>query len=51
MEEMGMTDLQYKDHLRGLVADLRRIKEAGVSEEAAVEIDELIDRFEKAIED
>lgn len=34
----------------GLVANLRRIKDAGVSEEAAKEIDELVGRFEKALE-
>ncbi len=50
-EEMGMTDMQYKDHLRGLVNDLKRIKAAGVSEEAEREIDELIERFKMAIED
>lgn len=51
MEEMGMTDMQYKDHLRGLIADLERIKAAGVSEEALVEIDQLIARFQSSLED
>ena len=44
-EEMGMTDMQYKDHLRGLIADLERIRDAGVSEEARAEIERLIARF------
>ena len=51
MDEMGMSDLQYKDHLRGLINDLKRVKEAGVSEKAAAEIDQLIERFEKTLED
>lgn len=51
MEEMGMSDMQFKDHLRGLIANLKRIKAAGVSEEAGKEIDELVERFEKALED
>lgn len=51
MEEMGMTDMQYKDHLRGLVADLERIKVLGVEEEAGKEIEALLERFRAAIED
>lgn len=51
MEEMGMTDMQYKDHLRGLIADLERIRNAGVSEEARAEIDSLIARFRASLED
>lgn len=51
MEEMGMTDMQYKDHLRGLIADLERIRDAGVSEEAQNEINRLIERFRASLED
>lgn len=51
MEEMGMTDMQYKDHLRGLIADLERILRAGVSEEAAEEIEAMIARFRASLED
>lgn len=51
MEEMGMTDMQYKDHLRGLVADLERIKALGVGAEAGKEIETLLERFKAAIED
>ncbi len=51
MEEMGMTDMQYKDHLRGLIADLERIRDAGVSEEAQKEINRLIERFRASLED
>ena len=50
-EEMGMTDMQYKDHLRGLIADLERIRDAGVSEEAREEIERLIARFQVSLED
>lgn len=50
-EEAGMTDLQFKDHLRGLIASLGHIKTSGVSDEAAKEIDDLIERFEKTLED
>lgn len=46
-EEMGMTDSQYEDHLRAVIADLERIKRLGVSEEAAAEIDSIIERFRK----
>lgn len=49
-EEMGMSDMQYKDHLRAVVADLERIKRLGVSEEAAAEIDAVIERFRLTIE-
>ena len=51
MEEMGMTDMQYKDHLRGLIEDLERIRDAGVSEEAQKEINRLIERFRASLED
>lgn len=50
-EEMGMSDLQFKDHLRGLIAELERIKADGVSDKAAADIDALIDRFKAALED
>lgn len=50
-EEMGMSDMQFKDHLRGLIDNLESIKAKGVSDEAANEIDKLIKRFEKALED
>lgn len=50
-EEIGMTDKQYKDHLRGLIADLERIGDAGVSEEARAEIGGLIARFQASLED
>lgn len=49
-DEADMTDLQYKDHLRAVVADFERIKRMGVSDEAAAEIDAVIKRFTTTIE-
>lgn len=51
MDDMGMSDMQFKDYLRGLVNDLERVKAAGVSEKAAEELDRMIERCEKALED
>lgn len=51
MEDMGMSDNQYKDVLRGLVNDLERIKRLGVSDDAKVEIDAMLERFKAFIED
>ena len=50
-EEIGMTDLQFKDHLRGVIADLERISEKGVSIEAGDEINRLIQRYRTSLED
>ena len=38
---MGMTDLQFKSHLRHLIADLRRAKKCKTLEEVLKAIDEL----------
>lgn len=46
MDETGMSDAQYGDMLRGLINDLERIKRLGVSDDALVEIDLMIARFE-----
>lgn len=51
MEEVGMTDLQYKDMLRKQIREYERIKELGVSKEAESEIDAEIEMIRKAIED
>ena len=50
-EEMGMTDMQFKDHLRGLIAHLETIREKGVSTEAEKEIEKLIQRYRASLED
>lgn len=50
-EEIGMTDMQFKDHLRGVIADLERISEKGVSTEAGNEINRLIQRYRASLED
>lgn len=47
MEEM--TDNQYCDHLRAVIADLERIKRLGASDEAAAEIDAIIKRYRTTI--
>lgn len=44
-----MTDKQYYDHLRAVIADLERIKRLGVSEEAEAEIDSIIERYKQTI--
>lgn len=48
-ERQGMTDKQYYDHLRSVIADLERIKRLGVSEEAEAEIDAIIARYRETI--
>lgn len=48
LEDMGMSDMQFKSYLRELIASLQKAKE---SETPAKEIDELIARLEKALED
>lgn len=50
MEEMGMTDLQFKSFLKMLLKQLEEIKDAGVSEEAAKKIEELEEGFKSDIE-
>ncbi len=44
-----MTDEQYFDHLRAIIADLERIKKLGVSKEAAEEIDSIIARYKTSM--
>lgn len=44
-----MTDKQYYDHLRAVIADLERIKKLGVSKEAEQEIDSIIARYKETI--
>lgn len=48
-ENQGMTDGQYSDHLRAVIADLERIKKLGVSEQAEAEIDSIIARYRETI--
>ena len=50
MCEMG-TDMQFKLHLREMIANLERIIKLGVSEEAEAEINELIERLRASLED
>lgn len=50
MEEMGMTDLQYKSFLKGLIEDLEEIEDLGVSDEAREKTDKLKERFKSDVE-
>ena len=54
MEEMGMTDMQFKSHLKGIVSDLEEIKQKATNpettDEAAKKLDEMIQRFKSDIE-
>lgn len=50
-EEMGMSDMQYKDHLRSVIADLEAIRAAGVSEAAGEMIERIIARYKASLED
>lgn len=44
-----MTDEQYCDHLRTVIADLERIRKLGVSKEAEEEIESIIERYSETI--
>lgn len=48
---MGMTDLQFKDFLRGLMSDLQNVKKSESLEEVEEKVDELLERFAKTVED
>ena len=54
VEEMGMTDLQYKSILKGIVANLEDVKkelpETDDVNEAKRKLDEMIARFKSDIE-
>ena len=50
MEEVGMTDLQFKSHLMELVAELERIKDLSSDDEAKDAIDKMIARYTVTIE-
>ena len=54
VEEMGMTDMQFKSHLKGVVASLEEIKkelpENDEVDEAKKKLDEMIARFKSDIE-
>lgn len=47
-EEMGMSDMQFKSYLRELIASLEKARE---SEDAVKELEEVIDRLKKSLED
>lgn len=47
-EEMGMSDLQFKAWLREIIASLEKAK---TSENQTQDLNEIIQRLEKALED
>ena len=47
---MGMTDLQFKSHLRALIADLERAENAETMEKVLEEIRNLKRRLEKDLQ-
>lgn len=50
MEEMGMTDLQFKSFLKRLVADLKEAREKATEPEVIAKLDEMITSFISDIE-
>lgn len=48
LEEMGMSDMQFKSYLRELIASLERAKESG---DTKAELDEVIARLKQTLED
>lgn len=51
MEESGMTDLQFKDHLRGLIYALEDVRDEQDVEKKDEKIQKFIDRLSKTLED
>ena len=47
---MGMTDMQYKSHLRSVIRELEAIKEKTKDEVVIRELDKLIEGFKSDIE-
>ncbi len=51
MEEVGMTDLQFKAYLRAVIEDFEKVKKLGVSDEAKAEIEAIVARYQKSVEE
>lgn len=47
-EEMGMSDMQFKSYLRELIASIEKAK---ASENPSQELEELLTRLRKSLED
>lgn len=47
-EDMGMSDMQFKSYLRELIASLEKAKD---SEDTTRDLEELISRLKKSLED
>jgi hypothetical protein len=50
-EIMGMTDVQFKDHLRELIAFLEHVEKLETVEEIRAELEQFIERKQKTLED
>ena len=50
MEEMGMTDLQFKSFLKMLVADLEEARAKATEPEVIAKLDDMIASFKSDIE-
>ena len=48
---MGMTDLQFKDFLRGLIDDLESAMEKEDKEQTDAKLEKMLERFRKAVEE
>lgn len=48
MEEMGMSDMQFKSYLRELIHSIEQAKDSERSDE---ELEKLIERLKKSLED
>ena len=48
---MGMTDVQFKDHLRELIAFLEHVEKLETVEEIRAELEQFIERKQKTLED
>ena len=48
---MGMTDLQFKDFLRGLIDDLESAMEKEDKEQTDAKLEKMLERFRKSVED
>lgn len=51
MEEMGIAEIQFRLVVRNVIDQLKELKELGVSDKAAQRIEELVDMYQKTIEE
>lgn len=51
MEEMGMTDKQFKSFIRFLIKDLKAVKKEENKDKQQEQIDEILDNLQQTLED